>query len=327
MRPYSFWEKSKMKIKYILSIIFSAIFSITSFADDKDYISLGYYISDEGTPIPIEAASLFEGKMKKVITASGYADNLATGRFALVAKCDILQKDVVPSTPPRISQKIVISFAVVDIIENNVYGCCDLTTSGIGTNETKAFSTAFQKVSAQNQELSNMLSDAKQKILNYYTYSCSQIETEATTLASIGQYDKAIFSLMSVPSVCTDCYKQCQILATKIYQQKINSECTSILERAKSIWATSPTETSAIKIGDMLLNIDPQAAGYNDVVKFRNAIASKLSADAMREWDFKLKKYNDNQQLKRSIVDACRSVGETFAKNFRLPQINFFKKH
>ncbi|MDE6380846.1 MAG: hypothetical protein K2L11_10260 [Muribaculaceae bacterium] len=316
-----------MKLKYILSIILSAVFSITSFADDKDNISLGYYISDEGTSIPTETASLLEGKMKKIITASGYADNLATGRFALVARCDILQKDVVPSTPPRISQKIEISFAVVDIIENKVYGCCNMTVSGIGTNETKAFSTAFQKVSVQNQELSNMLSKSKQKILDYYTYSCSQIETEATTYASIGQYDKAIFSLMSVPSVCTDCHERCQALVAKIYQQKINSECTSILERAKSIWATSPTESSAIEIGNMLRNIDPQAAGYNDVVKFRNQIASKLSADARREWDFKLKKYNDNQQFKRSIVDACSSVGETFAKNFRLPQINFFKRH
>lgn len=314
------------KIRFITAVI-SLFMSVAVFAADIDYIALGAYVSNDPATIPAEAASLLCGRMQRAIAANGFADNQATGRFALVAKCDVLEKDIAPTTPPRISQKLELSFVVVDLIENKVYGSCDMTISGIGTNETKAFGTAFQKVSAQNQQIKTLLADAKEKILDYYANSCPQIQTEAKTLASTGQFDKAIFSLMSVPAICTECYNSCQQLATQIYQRKIDTECNRLLEKAKSKWASSQSESTAAEVSEILGRIDPRASGFPAVVAFRNAVSAKLTADAKRQWEFEMKKYEDNQQFKRSIVDACRSVGEIFAKNFQLPQINLFKRH
>lgn len=314
-------------MKRIIIVLFLSINILVGYANDVDNLSLGVFVDNNQSSMPSEALSFLTNKMKRLVVANGYADNETTGRFALVAQCDILEKDIAPTTPPRISQKLEMSFLVVDLIENKIYGGCDLTLSGIGINETKAFNNAFQKLSVQNQQLKSLLIESKIKILDYYSNSCPGIMTEAETFASMGQYDKAIFNLMSVPAICTDCYNNCQNLATEMYQRKIDEECIRLLEQAKSKWSSSLSETSAEEVGIILGRIDPRAKDYPDVVKFRNNVSSKLAADARRRWEFQMKKYEDNQQFKRSIVDACRSVGEIFAKNFQLPQIKFFKRH
>lgn len=314
-------------MKHFITAIISLLLTTTAFGADNNHISFGAFVSNDPASIPAEAASLLKNRMQRAIAAEGFADNQATGRFALVAKCDVLEKDVAPTTPPRISQKLELSFVVVDLVENKVYGGCDMTVAGIGSTETKAFSTAFQKVSAQNQQIRTLLSETKETILDYYTSSCPQIQTEAKTFASTGQFDKAIFSLMSVPPVCTECYNCCQQLASEIYQQKIDAECHRLLEQAKSKWAASQSGATASEIADIISQIDPRASGYSSVIEFRGSVSDKLAADARRQWEFQMKKYEDNQQFKRSIVDACRSVGETFAKNFQMPQVNLFKRH
>lgn len=293
-------------------------------AQENGSISLGVFVSANNNAIPTESAKFLENKMKKAVAANGYADEKPLGRFALVATCDILSKDVAPTTPPKISQKLELTFYVVDIVNNKIFESCEITLSGIGINETKAFNTAFQKLQPQNTAISEMLAKAKSEILDYYTNSCPAIIREANTLADMGEYDKAIFSLMSVPDICVDCHKQSLSMASEIYHKKIDAQCKQLLEQAKAKWAASPNTATATQIADLLGQIDPRARNYADVEAFRQAVSNKLSSDAAREWAFQMQKYNDNQQFKMSIVDACRSVGEIFAKNFQIPQMNFF---
>lgn len=312
-----------MRFRYIFPAIVSLVVNIAAGAVESKDISLGIYVENTPATIPAEAVSLLEGRMKKAVTANGFADNECAGRFALVAKCDIIERDVTPTTPARISQKLEISFAVIDLIESKIYGDCDMTVSGIGISETKAFSNAFQKVSAQNQLLKVLLETSKDKIMQYYRNSCPEIVSRAKTLASTGEFDKAIFSLMSVPDICSDCFAQCQTLASEIFMQKINNESIHLLEQAKNKWAADPTASTAKEVAVIISGINPRATNYNDVMTFRNNVSTKLAADAKREWDFKMRQYDDNQEFKLSIVAACRSIGEIFAKNFKLPPINF----
>ena len=287
---------------------------------------MGTFVSNDPATIPAEAALFLKTRMQRAIAADGYADNSGLDRFVLMSKCDVLGKDIVPSTPPRISQNLEITFLVADIIENKVYGSCSMTVKGIGQNETKAFSAAFQKVSAENPELKTLLDNAKTKILDYYSNHCDEVERTATTLASTEQFDKAIFLLLSVPNVCADCFDKCQRLAADIYQQKIDTHSRSILESAKSKWAANSSAANAVNIGELLGQINPKATNYTDVEAFRNSIAAKLSADAKREWEMQVRRYEDNQAFKRSIVSACRDIGVAFAKNFQIPQMNFFRR-
>ena len=262
--------------------------------------------------IPAQAARNLETKLTRAIVTNGFADNGYADRFVLTAQVDITSKDVVPSTPPRVSQKMDVTFMVGDVVENKVYSTCTVSLAGIGTNETKAFISAFSKVNPKQQELQGMLQEAKEKILAFYTSHCDEIVTNARSLADMQKYDEAIFRLMAVPNVCSDCYKQCQEAAVSIYKQKVNTEGVALLNQAKAVWMKQPDASGAQEVASIISRIDPKSQNYSEVVAFRSEVSSKLEADTKREWDFKMQQYENNQAFKRSIVDACKAIGVAF---------------
>lgn len=302
-----------MKVRILLLCImafycFTVLFSQN--LSDEIRISLNAVVSDEN--IPVEACRNLENRLKCAIAANGYADNGYIDRFVLAAKVDILSKDVVPSTPARISQKLDITFMVGDVIENKIYLTCTVSSAGIGTNETKAFISAFSKINPNHKELQAMLQEAREKIVTFYTDHCDEIVRNARTLAGVQKYDEAIFRLISVPNVCADCFQKCQSTASAIYSSKIDSEAVALLNQAKTEWMSHPDINGAQSVADIISQINPQAKNYDKVVAFRQEISSKLEADAKKEWDFQMKQYEDNQAFKRSIVDACKAIGVAF---------------
>lgn len=302
-----------MKLHKYVMVCCASFICLNVFAQnlsDESRISM-CAIVPEGD-IPAQAARNLETKLTRAIVTNGFADNGYADRFVLTAQVDITSKDVVPSTPPRVSQKMDVTFMVGDVVENKVYSTCTVSLAGIGTNETKAFISAFSKVNPKQQELQGMLQEAKEKILAFYTSHCDEIVTNARSLADMQKYDEAIFRLMAVPNVCSDCYKQCQEAAVSIYKQKVNTEGVALLNQAKAVWMKQPDASGAQEVASIISRIDPKSQNYSEVVAFRSEVSSKLEADTKREWDFKMQQYENNQAFKRSIVDACKAIGVAF---------------
>ena len=84
------------------------------------------------------------------------------------------------------------------------------------------------------------------------------------------------------------------------------------MNEAKAIWMKQPNAAGAQEVATVISQINPKCQNYSEVVSFRDEVGSKLSADAKRDWDFKMQQYDDNQAFKRSIVDACKAVGVAF---------------
>ena len=297
---------------YLLICLAFAISNASYAATDDSRISINALVADEA--IPSEAVSILENKLVMALTANGFADNGYAERFVLTAKADVVSKDIVPSIPPRISQKIDITLAVGDIVENKVYSTYTMTTIGTGTNDTKAFVSAFTKINPQKDELQNMLAEAKTKIVDYYTENTDEIINNAKALEKEQKYDEAIFRLMSVPNIYNKGYKDCQSAAVAIYQQKINHEAETLLAKAKNIWASSPNDTGAQQVAELISKINPKADNYQSVETFRKQVEDKLQDDAKREWEFLMKQYENNQAFKQSIVSACRDIGVAYGK-------------
>ena len=304
-----------MKTHQFLTLALCALFLIPADAksqSDVDRISMNTVVQENG--IPQEACRMLENKLTQAIASNGLADNGYAERFVLTAKVDITSKDIVPTTPARISQKMEVTLMAGDIVENKVFSTCTFSLSGIGANETKAFISAFSRLSPKHKDLQAMLEEAKGKIMDYYTSHCDEIVQNARTLARMQKYDEAIFRLMSVPNVCSDCYALCQQTAVSLYTQKINAEGATLLNEAKTVWMKQPDEAGAQKVATLINQIAPEASNYKEVVALRKTVANKLEADARKAWDFEMKKYQDQQAFKRSIVDACKAVGVAFGK-------------
>lgn len=301
--------------KLLLAIISAIMVSMSLPAQSSDEGRLPIKAMMPDDVVPDEAARNIETRMQRLLTSNGYADNHYAVRFVLTAKIDVTSKDVVPSNPVRVSEKMDITFMVGDVVENKIYATSTVSVAGIGTNENKAMISAFSKVNPDTPALREMLEQAKAKIVDYYTNNCSAEITLAKTLASMGNYDEAIARMMSVPNVCSTCYQQCQSAAVSFYQQKIDAFGLQQLNKARNAWLENPTIQGASTVAECLSGISPNSACYPDVEKFRTQVTSKLKADEQREWKFRLKQYEDSQAFKKSIVNACREVGVAWASN------------
>lgn len=286
---------------------------LTGMACHAQTISINAQVVDER--IPEEAARQLETKLQNALTQNGYADNGYTERFVLTAKLDVTQKDITPTTPARISEKMDITLMVGDVVENKLYASVTLQAAGIGTNENKAYIQAFRSIKGDNPKIRQMLNEAKEKILDYYTNHCAEIKQRANALVAQQKYDEAIFMLSSVPNINENCFSECLQQTGAVYQQKIDADAKVLLEQAKNIWAARPNNKGAAEVADIISQINPNAFVYTDIVNLRSAIEAKLHADAKQEWDFKMRQYEDTQQFKRSLVDAGKAIGVAWAKN------------
>ena len=302
------------RIKVLIAVFVTAVLSVPVTAQENALgISLKAVVADDD--IPAAAVKSIETKLQRALASNGIGDMDYTQRFVLAAKVDVVQNDVMPSNPPKVSKKLDLTLMVGDVIENKIYETCTMALAGIGTNDAKAFVSAFSRVNPNNPELQAMLTAAKSEIMGYYKANCGNIISNANSLAGQQKYDEAIARLMSVPEVCKDCYEKCQAAAVKIFGQKLDADCSALLNKAENEWMHSKDAASAEKAAGIISRINPLWPDYPKVVKFRDEISAKLSDDEKREWDMMVKKYEDEQQFKQSIVNACREIGVAWGKN------------
>lgn len=285
-----------MMMKSIFKLFLSAMMVCPVYAQtDQLYISV---VQPDRAEIPSDAGKQLERKITQLLTANGISSLDANNRFVITAKADITSKDIVASTPQRISEKVDLTFLIGDMVENKVFETITLPLIGIGINENKAFIAAINQIKPQNKDLVAFLDRAKEKIVNYYSVRCSQIIKQAQQLASGNEYDEAIYQLMQVPDIC-DCAKECQDLMIEYTIKRNNAMAAKLFNEAKARWAASPTSEGASNVADIIAKIPANTASQKNIDALIKSINNKLRADEKRQWDFKMKQYSDAQEKKQ----------------------------
>lgn len=315
-------------MKRLNILIITLIMAVSAFAQQNvdGKVSFFSVVNNKSGTMPQAGASALESKMQQMATAEGYGSAARCDRFVIVAKPSVVTKDVAPTTPPRINQTVEITFVVGDVVENKTYASCSLTLTGIGINETKAWSTAIAKIKPANAEIKKMLTEAYDKIGAYYSANCNTIIAKAETNAALGNFEEAIAGLMEVPDICTECFAKAQQKVAEIYKRKIDAEGASLLSKAKSEWSASPDSNGAQKAFALLSQIAPTSASFAAKDSLEQQIATKLSADEQREWEENRRRYNEELKLRQkelqnshqrqmATIAACRSVAEKWAEN------------
>jgi hypothetical protein len=259
------------------------------------YISV---VQPDRNEIPSEAGKQLERKMIQLLTSNGISSQDVNNRFIITAKADITSKDIVASTPQRVSEKIDLTFIIGDMVENKIFETITIPLIGIGTNENKSFISAINQVKPQKAELVEFLDHAKQKIVDYYAVRCSQIIKDAQKQASANNYDEAIYQLMLVPDIC-DCAKECQNLMIEYTIKRNNAQAAQLFNEAKARWAASPTSEGASDVADIIARIPAGTSSQKNVDALIKSINTKLREDEKREWAFKMKQYDDAQEKEK----------------------------
>jgi hypothetical protein len=283
--------------------------------------------------IPAEAKNYLETKLKQIVTRYGIGGSGYSERFVITAKVNVATKDIMPSNPPRVSQKLEITFMIGDVAENKLYETATLTAAGIGINETKAFIAAFTSINAGDKTLENLVTNAKEKIVAYYTVNCESIVKNAQLLAAQQHYDEAVYRLTQVPNVCKDCYAKAQKLANRLVVRKINVDAETLLQQATLQWTQAQDKESAANALALISRINSTADCQPKVKSLIAGINAKLRDDEKKEWDamlqqsedekareqrdfdFRVKQHDDRQALSHRQTEAIKLVGIAYAKN------------
>ncbi|MCH5217713.1 MAG: hypothetical protein J1F07_04050 [Muribaculaceae bacterium] len=316
--------------------IFLLIFLCLSFhniqASKLNEYELSYYPVVVGNGLPEDAKLSLIAKMEQAMTQNGIGNLEYAERFVILAKCNVVEKNIVPTTPPRISQTVEVTFLIGDALENIIFASATFDLKGIGTNEHKAWQSAFNNLNSSNPQFKDLFNTAKERIEDYYSENCQSIITQAKTLASTGEYDEAISLLVSVPAICKDCLNEAQSTAITIYNHKIDSDGLKLLSKAKNAWAINPSMEGAQTAISFLDMIPVNSAAFDQGQALVETMSASIQSDKNREYEKALQEYKDKKEFQRkeqansharamATIAACRSVAEKRAENQHLTKV------
>lgn len=308
-------------MKKILSFIVLVAICSATFAqnsggktDDIGRISLAAIMPDQLGSITPAALKMLENKLGQIATQNGLGGS-ANKRFIITANVTELSKDVTPTAPPMVAYTLEVTIYVGDVVTKTKYGSTSIQVKGVGTNETKAYIEALKNIKPASPELQAFLDKTKNKIIEYYNSQCDFIIKDAQSLASQNKYEEAIFRLMSVPDVCKECYEKASDAVAPVYKKFVDKQCVKLLGDAKNKWSANQNVEGANAAAALLAGIDPDAACYKEAETLTAEIAKRVKELDQRDWDFKLKQWQDGVDLEKQHIDAYKAVGVAFGQN------------
>ena len=309
-----------MKRFYCLFLILAGFVS----SAQTGKISINVLVPED--TVPAEAHSMLLTKLNQIVTNYDLADNGYTDRFFLTADVLVTSKDIVPTTPPKVSQKLEVVLFIGDIIDNKLYGSMSMPVVGVGQNDNKSYINAFQKIPTRSNALEAFMEETKDKIVSFYHQNGNSIIKSAEAFAKSGQYDEAIQTLLSIPDFCGEVSENAGEAAQRVYQMKIDKEGAALYNKAKALWESKPEESTVGEVLDLLNEVNPESSVAADCSKLTSRMTSTLAsrkakrqqeAEAQRakaeekeraEWEFKMRQYEDQIELQRQQLKDQTSI-------------------
>lgn len=298
-----------MKIKNnILSVALLIYFSLSSYAQNKlndvNRIVLNTYVPEQAETIPDQAKILLENKLSQIASSNGMGGSAINPRFVIMANIAVITKDINPGPPQMLACNLEVTFYIADAIDLKKFANTSINIKGVGTNENKAYIDAIKNINVKNKDIVTFIEEGKSKIIDFYNTQCDFIIKDAESYSKKGEYDAAMLKLAAVPDVCEKCYVSCMDKMNEIYQQKIDKECLLIMREAKTTWMANPNSTGAGLVSEILNKISPFSNCEPDAGNLMKNINAKLNSDEKKNWEFKMKKYNDAIKLKEQTIAA-----------------------
>lgn len=337
-------------MKQIIFLLYILFFNIGVQAQTNSKMAISIVLPDD-LAIPQSSVSMLHNKMKAIVVQNGYAD-MAEQRFILTASVDIIEKGY--NSAGMMMQKMAITFYVCDVLENKIYSTATINTLGMGQSDIKAYNMAFQRINPSAPQITQLLARANSQIVDFYTAHYSDLVAETDRLVEMEQYDEAITKLITVPSFCVEAYNDAQSRCVSIYHKKMdaltamqkaktNKEGLVLIQQAKAAWVSRQDYESASNALAILAQISPEAECIDQANEFIQSINDKLRTDelnkakaeqrkaaaaaaiAQRNWEFKMRQYEDNLAMaKQKQADNAAILG-TLAERFGRFDINVQK--
>lgn len=276
---------------------------------DIGRVVLGVYLPDRSN-IPAEARTQLQNKLAQAAVLQGMGGDPSVQRFMLTAKADVMTKDIIAGAPQLIAMTLQVTVFVGDATDNTLFSSASFSVKGVGINENKAFIDALKKIDASNPQLKGCLVDGKAKIVSYYSTQCDAVIKKATSVATLGDHDQAIYMLSQVPNVCAECHTRCLGQMELIYQAKIAVECKKGMADARTAWSTKPNSEGAAQVSLIAKSLPAFAPCATDMEKLLDQVEVKLREEQAAERAQRAREEADRVALERERLHQMERQSE-----------------
>jgi hypothetical protein len=272
--------------------------------NDINRIVLNSFVPEQVITLPSGAKGLLENKLNQIASNNGMGGSAFNPRFVIAVTVLETGKDIIAGPPIMTSLTMQVTFYVADAVENRIYANTQVEVKGVGdgTNSSKAYMDALKKVNVNHQSIKNLITEAKNEIVDYYNTQCDFIIRDAVSLSKKGDYDASMVKLASIPDICESCYIKAMDTMQTVYQQKIDKECLLIMRDAKTTWMANSNDSGAAKVAQIINSISPFSTCEPDAGILMNEITKKLQAEKKALWEFQVQKHRDAVKLKQEAI-------------------------
>ena len=270
--------------KIFYSILVSALFCMAAIesnaqnslgkTDDVGRIAIKTIVPG-GLDIPAAAKKILLTRMTQIASKNGLASY--GSRFIMYPRVDVITKDILASAPPKHVYTLNVSLRIADNMTQTIYSTTDITLKGVDNNETKAYISALKGLSYRHRDVKGFVEEGKNRIIEYYNSQCDFIIKEAEALAGKKEYDQAIYTLITIPSVCKDCYMKGQDASVDVFKQKMENECMQNIADARAAKAKDNYDLAASYLSGIL----PDVSCYADAQALLKEIEDHRCAVAL----------------------------------------------
>lgn len=284
--------------------------AMTASAQGEKSISMYVYTPEQSENIPQSSMDYLSNSLTTAVTTDGLvAQTEYLTPFLLMPKVNIATKNVLSTTQQQVVLTLDINLQVVDNISGTIYASTTLNLKGVGTNETKAYNSAFRSINKSNAKIKGLVSTAKAKIIAYYEAEADNIIKKALLLAEQRNYEEALYLLSMIPAQCSK-YDNAISASMDVWEKNKDTSCSKHLEKARALWVAHQDIDAANMAGVHLSGILPDCNCYGDALALYEDIKAKVG----ELWKFEMKHYGTEADLRKAKIQAFQAIGVAYGK-------------
>ena len=298
-----------MKKLFIFFTFLNVAFTtLAQTASDVGKIALSVIMPENVDGLDASQLSKLETKITQIVSSSGLAASGYNNNFVIYPKFAIYETNVVEGGMQNITVTTCELSLFIKQVDNNIlFSSISKQVKGSGNNKQTSITNAISKVPTNDAQFKTFIETGKTKIVQYYESKCQDIITKSESLVKMQNYEEALGLLQTVPEEVS-CYSKVQEKSIEAYKAYQNQKCAKQIQEAKTTLAAN-NYNAALQI---LSQIDPSATCFNESQTLMKNAESKIDAEEKKQWDLKMKVYDDNVALEKQRINAVKDIAVAY---------------
>lgn len=301
-----------MKKLFIVFAFLSATFTILGQSNsDIGKIALSVIMPEHVDGLNTSQLSKLETKITQIVSSSGLAASGYNNNFVIYPKFAIYETNVVEGGIQNITiSTCEISLFIKQVDNNILFSSISKQVKGSGNNELTAITNAISKIPTEDKDFKTFIEIGKNKIIQYYQSKCQDIISKSESLMKMQKYEDALGLLLTVPEEVS-CYNKVREEAIRVFKAYQNQKCNMQIQEAKTALVANNYNLAL----ETLSQIDPSTTCFKESQTLMKNVANKITSEEKKQWDLKMKAYNDAVSLEKQRINAIKDIATSYYKS------------